>query len=144
MTFESTINKWVKVLDSDTLFHRAVVENRAELIDLNTAQLEKGKDALGNFLDEYISDSYAQFKIFLGSEAPFGIPNLKLEGDFYSGWVLEYDGRDFVFDSTDEKAFHLSEKYGIDIFGISEDDLDKIVRPMFLESILIMIRNGVL
>jgi hypothetical protein len=108
----------------EEIFIRAVEDNEAEILDANAAQLSKGKDALGNFLDEYASDSYARFKKALGSEAPLGIPNLELEGDFKSGFILRTSGTEAFIDSTDDKTGRLEAKYGEDIFGINWDEFD--------------------
>jgi hypothetical protein len=109
----------------EEIFKRAVKDNETEILDANTAQLSKGKDALGNFLDQYASDTYAQFKKTVkGSQAPLGIPDLHLEGDFYEGFVLKFDGAEGIIDSTDSKAGDLAHKYGQDIFGINWDEFD--------------------
>ncbi len=146
MSFDSKIAKWTKTLSTanvDRLFRQAIVEHREQILDLNVAQLAEGKDALGNLLDEYASDEYAQFKIAIGSQAPLGIPNLLLEGDFTEGFVLKIDGADYFITSTDEKKDRLRDKYGEDIFGLLEESLE-ILRPDILESFLIKIRNGLL
>lgn len=144
MSFESKIKKWTSNFKKvDEYFRRAIVENQEELLDLNIAQLESGKDSLGAFLDQYASDAYAKFKKFHGSQAPLGIPDLKLEGDFHSGFILKADGSEFIFTSTDEKKDRLVDKYGEDIFGLSEDSLSSI-REVILESFLTHFRNGLL
>lgn len=144
MSFDSKINNWIKTLNKrNDIFRRAIVENREEILDLNVAQLEKGEDSLGALLDDYASDAYAQFKIAIGSKAPFGTPNLILEGDFTEGFVLKGDGLEFFITSTDEKKDRLRDKYGEDIFGLSEESLE-ILRPRILESFLIRFRNELL
>jgi hypothetical protein len=138
---DTKLNKWVSALKRrDTIFRRAVLDNEAEIIDANTAQLEVGQDALGNLLDDYASTFYAEFKKAIGSNAPLGTPNLKLEGDFYAGFTLNVDGEQYFLTSTDEKAGDLAFKYGQDIFGLSEESLEKI-RPLVLESFLILLRK---
>lgn len=136
-------NKSLRSINVDQLLSRAVLDNKEEIVDSNTAQLSKGRDSLGNFLDKYASDDYAQFKKAIGSEAPFGIPNLKLEGDFYSGFVLSADGKDFRLDSTDEKRDKLVNLYGTEIFGLSESSLE-IVRQYILESLQKLLRDELL
>ena len=145
MSFDTKINKWIKALgNADEIFRRAIIENQAEILDLNVAQLEVGKDSLGNLLDEYTTDEYAQFKQAIGSKAPFKIADLKLTGDFHSGFVLKYEGATvFNIDSTDEKTEQLKKEWGENIFGLSEESLEQI-RPAILESFLIMFRNELL
>ncbi len=134
MDFQGSLNRWVNALSRpEVYFKRAIVENQEEILDLNIAQLDEGKDSLGNLLMEYASEEYAQFKKALGSKAPFGIPDLKLEGDFREGFVLIIEGNEFRIDSTDEKAGELAFKYGQDIYGLNEKSLG-IARPIILES----------
>ena len=124
---ERVIEKWTNAIRNlDIIFQRAIVENQEEILDLNVAQLKTGRDSMGEFLMEYASPVYAAFKIAWGSKAPFGIPDLVLEGDFTEGFVLLPDGNAFNISSTDEKAGHLEAKYGSDIFGIAEDRFPEI------------------
>ena len=133
----------VRKINVNKMMNRAVLENKEEILDLNTAQLSKGKNKFGEFLQEYALDAYAKYKKFLGSEAPLGIPNLYLEGNFYEGWFISEDGENWNIFSSDEKADELANKYGIDIFGLSEESLAEI-RPAILESIQNQIRYELL
>ena len=140
MSFEAKVRKMARTLRNvDEIFKRAVFDNEAQILDANTAQLEQGQDALGNLLDEYSQDWYAKMKKAEGSKAPFGIADLKLEGDFYDGFILKYDGSKFFITSTDSKRDDLAAKYGADIFGLqSFDKID------LLESFLKYLRDGML
>ena len=143
---DQKLNKWISVLgNTDRYFREAIIEHREEILDLNVAQLEVGKDALGNLLLEYESDIYAAFKQGppFNSKAPHGIADLILEGDFTEGFILKGDGVEFFITSTDEKKDRLRDKYGEDIFGLAEESLEEI-RPAILESFLIRLRNGLL
>ena len=138
------LQRKLKRLDTDELINRAVLDNKEEILDLNTAQLSKGKDSLGNLLDAYASDAYAEFKrVVKGSQAPKGTPDLKLEGDFYRGFTLIVEGQDYRVTSNDDKTGALVEKYGQEIFALSEESLQE-VRPMILESLLKILRNELL
>ena len=138
------VNKWISALRNvEDTFRRAIVENQEEILDLNIAQLEKGIDSFGQFLDEYDSASYAQFKKSIGSQAPLGIPNLKLEGDFHSGFILKADGNVFIFTSTDEKKDRLVDKYGENIFGLTFESGTEI-KPDLVLTFIRLFRNGML
>jgi len=141
---EAKLTRMIGALrNHEQYFRRAIVENQEEILDLNIAQLESGKDSFGRLLDEYASDAYAQFKQSIGSRAPFGIPDLKLEGDFYSGFVLKADGDEFYITSEDEKRDKLVAYAGPDIFGLTEESLIE-ARQYILESFLIILRNELL
>lgn len=140
MSFESSIKQMTRTLRNvDAIFQRAMLDNEASILDANIAQLEKGEDSLGNLLDEYVWDWYAEMKQAEGSKAPFGIADLKLEGDFYNGFVMKYDGSKFFITSTDGKSDELEAKYGEDIFGLQSFD-----RIDLLESFLKFLRDGML
>ena len=141
---EAKLKKWIAATGKvDKHFKRAVKANEEEIIDANTAQLSTGKDSLGEFLDDYLFDSYAKMKKAMGSNAPLGVPDLKLEGDFYEGFVIKYAGSEMWITSTDDKTSHLKEKYGDDIFGIAQEQLPTL-SPLILESFLISFNNELL
>ena len=138
------LQRKLKRLKVDEMINRAVLDNKEEILDLNTAQLSKGKDSLDQLLERYASDGYAEFKkVVKGSQAPKGIPDLKLEGDFYRGFTLIVEGKDYRITSSDFKTGALVEKYGQEIFALSEKSL-QIIRPMILESLLKLLRNELL
>lgn len=137
------LQRKVKRLDVDKMVNRAVLENKEEILDANTAQLSQGKNKLGAFLDEYVLDAYSEYKKFLGSKAPYGIADLYLEGNFYEGFFISEDGENWTIFSSDSKADELANKYGIDIFGLSEESLQQI-RPLILESLQNQLRYELL
>jgi hypothetical protein len=130
-------------LDVETLLDKAVIENKEEILDLNRSQLDIGRDSLGNLLDRYVSDVYASFKQALGSKAPLGVPDLELEGDFKDGLVLLIEGDGYRITSTDEKTIDLENRYGSNIFGLTEESMEQI-RPIILESFLKRLRDELL
>ena len=122
------------------LFAEVVEENKEYIADLNTSQLEKGKDSNDeNISPDYLMPEYAQLKMSMGSQAPLGIPNLKLTGEFHEGFFAEpgKDGGIFI-SSTDSKTGKLTGKYGNNIFGLttkSNADLKTVTLPNFLTKI---------
>lgn len=141
---KEAIGKWRKAIrNADKYFIRAIVENQEEILDLNVAQLKQGKDSLGRFLEEYSSEDYARFKQAMGSQAPFGVADLILEGDFTEGFVLIKDGIGFRFDSTDWKRDKLVQMYGEDLFGLTIGSQVSIT-PDIAESFIKHFRNGLL
>ena len=120
-----------------------VLDNETEILDANTSQLEQGKDALGNFLENYLSEDYARFKRTLSSLPPFGVPDLKLEGDFHEGFVLRWEGNAFFITSTDQKTDKLKQMFGEDIFGLMDESLLEL-KSMFIESFIKLFRDELL
>ena len=137
------LRKWQrKFRNIRTTINRAIVENQEEILDLNTAQLEIGQDSTGANLDDYEYDSYAKMKKGppYNSKAPLGIPNLRLEGDFYEGFVLKKDDKDFLITSEDSKTSRLKDKYGDNIFGLQDKNIGK-AGDLILEDTLKIIRQ---
>jgi len=137
------LRKWQRRFrDIRKIINRAIVENQEEILDLNIAQLESGKDSNDAYLDEYEYDSYAKMKKGppYNSKAPLGIPNLRLEGDFHEGFIMEPDGDDFNITSTDSKTDRLRDKYGDDIFGLNKRNIGE-AASLILEDTLKEIRK---
>lgn len=135
--FLSKLAANAKALKPLELFAEVVEENKEYIADLNTSQLEKGKDSNDeNISPDYLMPEYAKLKMSMGSQAPLGVPNLYLEGNFYEGFYSEpgKDGGIFI-SSKDSKTGKLTKKYGTNIFGLtdkSKADLKTVTLPNFL------------
>jgi hypothetical protein len=119
MDFES-LERNLRELKLNELVVQAALKHEAEIVDLNTSQLEKGKLSTGANIDpKYSSKLYTGFKKSIGSKvAP--IPDLKVEGNYYSGKYLEGKGEFLIFGSKDSKADKLEKKYSVDIEGLTD------------------------
>lgn len=89
-----------------------------EMIDFNTDQLSKGKLSTGKKITPDYSNEYAKFK-------GFKTPDLKLEGEYYSGKYIEFKNTSFLMGSNDEKADKLENKYSLDIDGLTDSNLNE-------------------
>lgn len=125
MTLSEMIRR-VDSLDIKANLPEMVNNTKEEMADLNISQLELGQEKTGNpITPEYRSELYADFKKSIGSKAPEGTPNLKLTGSFYDGINVQLNGMEYFISSTDGKMPDLVEKYGDDIFGLSEENKSK-------------------
>lgn len=109
-------------LDTNTEIVKIFQRTSNQIIQLNQNQLYKSsEDSLGVKLPAYKSKVYAAEKVFKNPGLPFGQPDLKLTGGFYSGFKVDvgYTGV-FTIDSTDTKALKLEAKYGIKIYGLNK------------------------
>lgn len=102
------------------------------LVDLNTGQLMMGIDANGEKLKEYANAVYAAFKKHLN---PLGVTDLKVTGDFHSGFYADMKQFPITFWSTDEKTDELVYEYGKDIFGLTEESKDLFIQQIYQEVI---------
>ena len=119
------------LINLNSISVEAIMENKAEIIDLNTSQLSIGLNAQGEQISpEYQNPDYAKLKKSIGSKASLGIPDLKLEGDFYSGFDIVKRGDMAWIDSKDEKTPKLERKYDF-IFGIMPRNWNEFLRIIF-------------
>jgi len=120
-------------------------QNSHELIDLNVEQLSKGLTNKGELIKPgYVLDSYAQYKRSIGSKAPFGTPDLILEGDFTGSFFTTKKSDGILIDSSDIKTGALTGKYK-GAFGLnpaSESEFNKTLIPETLKIITNGITNG--
>lgn len=137
-TLNININKFVNNYDS--LISDFLEEFDPDFIDLNEEQFDEGKDAIGNLLREYRSDAYAAAKKAIGAKPAFGIPDLKLTGDFRGAMKSKRDNEEMTIYSTDSKSGELQEKYG-DIFGVNDDKLAKFVKEQILPSFIVYLNK---
>lgn len=95
-----------------------VARNEPTIVDLNTAQLMEGKDSNGQIFGEYSSAAYAEFKRSLN---PRGVVDLKLTGKFHDSFYIEAARFPVFVDARDPKTGKLVEKYGSEIFGLTQE-----------------------
>jgi hypothetical protein len=114
--------------------HRGIVKVKEEAIkysttdmeDMNIEQMLFGKNADGEEIGEYRSESYAAMKQSMNSRPPAMVPDLRLTGAFHSGMKVDYTGSDLTFTSTDSKTSKLTAKYGDNIFGLTTANQENI------------------
>lgn len=104
------------------------------LIDANTSQLLEGKNSKGQSLGDYASDAYARLKRSMNPKAG-GHIDLYFEGDWQNSFFLEADHFPVLFNASDWKTNMLVTNYGEDVFGVTEQDLQKIIDGYLLQAI---------
>ena len=117
-TITTILNK-VKSLDAGRIAVDALSETSEKRIEANREQMSKGLDNTGGIIGVYASRQYAAFKQALGSQAPYGIVDLKLTKSFQQQIKSSVNGNTIVTDSTDSKSADLQKRYGTDVFGLS-------------------------
>lgn len=109
-------------IDVMQLVVKSISDNETKILDLNRRQLFAGNDANGNEIIPFYTDFTIEKKIEKGQ--PIDRVTLLDTGDFYNSIFLNPFGNEFEFDARDIKTSDLKEKYGNDILGIANDDLD--------------------
>lgn len=129
---------------SDIITESMVAEKEV-IIDLNVDQIERGINSDGKILGEYESESYSRLKQSMGSRAPFGVFDFKLEGDFLSGIYAEaYKGSTpeasgLYMSSSDEKTEKLERLSGDKVFGIAPEnnnELDELTEDYIIQEVI--------
>jgi hypothetical protein len=122
----------------ETAILKMIEENETIIVDLNTGQLLDGIDSETEPLKEYQSEKYALMKEQLN---PKGVTDLRLTGAFHDSFFLKADKWPVIFDATNVKRNQLVNKYGIDIFGLSEINKTILAQIYLAESIVAYYRN---
>lgn len=129
-------------IDLNKLLDESIFQTQEQLLDLVRSQLEVGVKGTGEALDDYASQSYADFKKnVVGSIAPYFTPDLKLTGSFYSEFFITTNQLVIDIDSKDYKANALEKKYGNSIFNLTKENLDKYARDVIYPVLMPKIRK---
>ena len=140
MSPAESYKRW-RTLNIDSLFADAVMDDAAQVVDANTAQLWEGRDASGSMLPLPYSPMTIAIKSAKGQ--PTDRITLKDTGEFHSGFFAQKVGNEVQLSSKDSKTPKLISEWGKDIFGLdakSREDL----KPQFTHNILKRIRNHVM
>lgn len=127
------LDRRLKKLDALPQAVRELISsNPQKLTQPNKDQLyTKGQKSDGSFLRGYANGEYAQYKNFLNSLPGLGQPDLFETGAFYNGFFVKVESRSITFGSTDQKSAALEQKYGKEIFGLTEEN-KKIYQMTFI------------
>lgn len=125
-------------LFQDTAEERVITISRsfeAEIIDMNTGQLEDGETNQG----QGITPGYRPLTVSIKRQKgqPTNQVTLKDEGDFHRSFFVNYGRLYFALGANDEKAEKLERKYGKDIYGLTNDNQDELaemIKPELIES----------
>ncbi len=127
----------VKSLNIEKVSVDSLEETSEQRVEANRLQMSKGLNAEGGIIGTYKSREYAAFKQGMGSQAPFGIVDLRLTKEFSEAIKSSVTGNTIITDSTDSKSPALQGKYNRNgnIFGLSTtykaDYISKDLRPLF-------------
>ena len=117
-------------LNFDLIFRESVIQTKDLLLVAVRDQMLSGKGSDGNILGEYAWIDYAEFKTTFthGGNAPFGIYDFSLTGDFHDAMFISFDSAgNILVDSTNDKTNYLEELAGGGqrVFGLMEEGLSK-------------------
>lgn len=102
--------------------------------DLNTDDqlFKQGVDSKGQDLGDY-----APFTVMIRNSR--GLPvdriTLRFEGDFHEAWEGDFNHWPVIFGSRDPKTDELTFQFGDDIFGLTEENIDKLIKSGLKDAI---------
>lgn len=120
-----------------------IIEDQSDVIsDYNRNQLKHGRGSDGEPIEPmYGSLFYALEKNRMNPLAGYGTPDLFLTGAFYRGFFVSITGKSFSLSSSDRKTGSLLEKYGPNIFGLTNDSISIYAKGEFFEELKIFIES---
>lgn len=101
--------------------------NQSEIVSLVRERWKKGLRPDGNIIGNYRSFAYEMEK---RQRNPLANGNVDLidTGALNRNLVVNYFGSSlFNVFSTDEKAVDIAQKYGLDVYGLTEDEINTIL-----------------
>jgi len=125
----------------DKILIDSVKKFEAEIIDMNTAQLDAGINGEGNPIEPAYTGFTVRVKQEKGQEYRF--PTLEDEGDFKRDFFMTTGKDYFALGSSDIKTQKLERKYGKDIFGLTQENIDAVkdlIRPDVIEALKLYIQ----
>ena len=133
----------VLTLDENKVWFFSVDKDvQDEIIRLNTEEQleEQGTDSLGRQLGKY-SPLTIMYKRLKGDR--FDHITLKDTGEFYDSFTVVVHVNEIVIDANDQKDdTALFEVYGVDVLGITEDNM-KFIKEMILENYIKFLQNEI-
>ena len=103
----------------------AITEESAEIQRMNTEQLDDGMRSDKKPIRPPYSPKYAAYKKRLGLKT--NVVTLRLSGDFYKSLHPKRTAPDEMeVSSNDFKAPFLTGRYGKEVLGLNEDNIDKL------------------
>ena len=102
-------------------------EFESVIIDLNTENqlFERGIDANGEALPMPYAPFTVDYKQAVGQ--PTDRITLRDTGEFHSGFFVRYKNKEFSLWSSDGKTEELIDRWGEDIFGLTEESLNELI-----------------
>lgn len=128
----SVAEKIQALKDFDREAEKIVIElckdRRAMIIKMNVDEMYGGVDAEGADISPPYRPSTIRRK--RRRNQPYDRVTLRDEGDFHGSVEIEFRDGEFELVSRDQKAKYLQRKYGDDILGLSEDNVEKLTNDL--------------
>lgn len=133
---ENNINsgKWVQQI---------IYDNEAYIVDLNAEEqlYEQGVNNLGVSISDYAPYSPVTIEIKKAKGQPTNRVTLRDEGDFESSFFLEVGQNQFEIKASDWKTEELIKKYGRQILGLTNENIERLIWDFIYPDLLSKLKN---
>jgi hypothetical protein len=128
-TLLDRVKKVKEALDTGRIAKEIVRDNDNTLIDMNAQDqlFAKGVNRLGVRIDEYRPYSPSTIKVKIKKRQPYDRVTLKDTGEFYDSFYVETSEDRFYIKASDEKTVWLIKRYGVEIFGLTNESLAEFI-----------------
>lgn len=116
-------------LASGKFIRRIILDNEAYIIYMNAQEqlYERGINRLGVKISDYAPYAPLTIEIKKAKGQPTNRVTLRDEGDFESSFHLEVGDTQFEIRASDPKTEELIKKYGRQILGLTDENLEELI-----------------
>lgn len=140
------LRKFKEILPQE--LREEIMENKSVIIKMITEKqlYERGVNGRNEFIASYAPYAPRTIQVKLKKGQPTDRVTLKDTGEFYDSFDVVFDENGFYVTSDDEKAKYLVEKYGREIFKLTDENLTTLlqeyIRPILTIKLRMFLQNG--
>lgn len=141
---EELIAKIIELRDNINDYIRLeVIEDEASICDMNSENqlFEKGITREGIKINSYAPYSKNTIAVKIAKGQPTNRVTLRDTGEFHASFVVYTDDTKFFIDAKDWKTNKLSEKYGEEIFGLTDENINELIWEYIYPALMNKVRN---
>lgn len=116
------LSEKAKQIDVRKLASDVMNENSGLITNKIREQLTVGESGSGRDVGKYVSERYASLKRRIGSQAPYGVVDLRLSGNLYKGLDTTFKGFEYKTDSSVDYSKYQIKRYGKDIYELQKEN----------------------
>lgn len=141
---EELIAKIIELRDNINDYIRLeVIEDEAFICDMNSENqlFEKGITREGIKINSYAPYSKNTIAVKITKGQPTNRVTLRDTGKFHASFVVYADDTKFFIDAKDWKTNKLGEKYGEEIFGLTDENINELIWEYIYPALMNKVRN---
>jgi hypothetical protein len=119
----------LRAIPAEAILVRITDENKATIEDKNVMQLQAGQDSNGDAITPAYSEFTKRYKQSVSQ--PTDRVTLRDTGAFYQGITVNPMSTGFEIINKDSKWGMLTDKYGEDIIGLSEQSVEQLREEVY-------------